>query len=474
MTLSLRTLLALGLVLTVAVPAGAGAGAWLVVGEWQARRELARQDAGVNAVRAVGALDTDAQRRALARGLSRAGVEAELSRAKPMDALALDKLKASADATVRPVKPGLAAGTAKVRDPTDLITPGLDAILQRPDGKQRLTGDFTSVGVELPRLAGTLFVPHESAAVRWAITVGAAAAGLALALALGVALLNRWILRPLARLAGDADRIAGGELAVGDELRTPTREVAQVGEALHGMARALGSALGASAEAERERRFLLSAIAHDLRTPLFTLRGSLEAIERGLGDGDALARAQRKAAHLDRLVGDLFAFSRAEYAEPAAEPVDLTAAARRAAETVDPGAVRIAVHGEGTAEADAVAVQRVLTNLLENAVRHARSRVEVTVDAACVAVSDDGPGFAPEDLPHVFEPLFRGDKARSPGGAGLGLAIARRLVEAHGGAVEARNGVGGGACVTVRLPAPVGPRLRSTAASSNGHPVARA
>jgi signal transduction histidine kinase len=67
-----------------------------------------------------------------------------------------------------------------------------------------------------------------------------------------------------------------------------------------------------------------------------------------------------------------------------------------------------------------------------------------------VAVSDDGPGFAPEDLPHVFEPLYRGDKARGGGGAGLGLAIARRLVRAHGGDVEAAND--GGAKVTVTLP----------------------
>ena len=91
------------------------------------------------------------------------------------------------------------------------------------------------------------------------------------------------------------------------------------------MASALERALGTATAAERERRFLLTAIAHDLRTPLFTLRGSLEAIERGIGDERSLTRAQDKAAHLDRLVGDLFAFSRAEYAreERAAEPVDL-------------------------------------------------------------------------------------------------------------------------------------------------------
>ena len=83
------------------------------------------------------------------------------------------------------------------------------------------------------------------------------------------------------------------------------------------MAGALGDALDASAAAERDRRFLVTAIAHDLRTPLFTLRGSLEAIERGIGDGDYLALAQRKADHLDRLVSDLFAFSRLEYARDA-------------------------------------------------------------------------------------------------------------------------------------------------------------
>jgi signal transduction histidine kinase len=450
MTLSLRTMLAVGLLVAVVVPAGVGAGAWLATGAWQARREVAHGDAALAAVASAGAIDTDAQRRALIDRLGRLGVEAELGRAGPAS-LGLEKVKAMGQGA-RPAKPGLAAETVQVDErATQLTTPGLDAIAQRPDGKDRLSRDFTTINVKLPAVGGTLFVPHESRAVRWAVAIGAAALGLALVLAVAVTLLGRWILRPLARLAGDADRFAGGDLAVDDGLRTPTREVAQVGEALHGMARALGSALGASAEAERERRFLVSSVAHDLRTPLFTLRGSLEAIERGLGDGDALARAQRKAAHLDKLVGDLFAFSPAEYAEPSVESVDLAALARQAAETVAPGAVRIDVRGEGTVAGDAVALQRVLTNLLENAVRHARSSVEVRVDGARVAVADDGPGFAPEDLPHVFDPLFRGDKARARGGAGLGLAIARRLVEAHGGQVEAGNAPSGGACVTCRL-----------------------
>jgi signal transduction histidine kinase len=329
-------------------------------------------------------------------------------------------------------------------------------LFERPDAKRRLEQDFVTSTVVLPRLTAQLFVRRESGAARAAIALAAAAAGLAAALVLAVMLLNRWVLRPLARLAADADRIAGGELEV-EPVRTRAREVAQVGEAMQGMAGALGSALGASAAAARDRRFLVSAIAHDLRTPLFTLRGSLEAIEHGLADGDALARAQRKAAHLDRLVGDLFSFARAEQARdaPAGEDVDLAEIARRAAETVQPGRVRLALTGAARAPAhgDPVALERALTNLLDNALRHARDRVEVRVSPGRVEVSDDGPGFAPEDLPHVFEPLYRGDKARGGGGAGLGLAIARRLARAHGGDVVAANAPEGGARVTLTLAA---------------------
>jgi signal transduction histidine kinase len=273
------------------------------------------------------------------------------------------------------------------------------------------------------------------------------------------------VLTPLATLAADADRIAGGELAVAP-VKTRAREVAQVSAALQGMAGALGQALGASTAAERDRRFLVTAIAHDLRTPLFTLRGSLEAIERGIGDGAALSRAQAKAAHLDRLVGDLFSYARAEYAAGVrgAAPLDVAEVARRAAESVDPGPIGLSLCADGPAPrvGDPIALERALTNVVENAVRHARTRVDVVVrhaegsGAVVVEVTDDGPGFAPEDLPHVFEPLFRGDRTRKANGAGagLGLAIASRLVKAHGGEISAENHLQDGARVTVTLPWP--------------------
>ena len=474
---SLRTWLALGLALAITLPAAAGAAGWLAASGWQARRDEARQLAAKRLLETA-TVDTPG----LGKRLGALGLEAELERNVKGDELAREKAKRSGDTALleklnavgsgkavdTKVAPAGVGGNDKLAGDIPVTTPGYDAIMQSADAKRRLNAEFTSVPVETGQLFGTLFIPHQAVAPRIAAALVAAAVALAVALALAVSLLQRWVLKPLAVLSADADRIAGGELEVAP-VQTRASEVAQVAEALHGMAGALGSALGAEAAAERDRRFLVSAIAHDLRTPLFTLRGSLEAIERGIGNGDALARAQRKADHLDRLVGDLFAFSRAEYARDAhaREELDLAEIAHRAAETVEPGAIRLDVVGDARVEGDPVALQRVLTNLLDNAIRHARGEVRVAISPGRVVVSDDGPGFAPEDLPHVFEPLYRGDKARGGGGAGLGLAIARRLVRAQGGDVDAGNGPDGGARVTVTLPC----RSRSPSITSSSSPA---
>jgi signal transduction histidine kinase len=393
-------------------PATLAGAAWITAGKWQTGREQARRDAATKVL-----ASTSVKTPGLDDRLAALGVQTQLA---------------------PDPKSGIDPATLK-QDKLALV-----------QDKQTLASDYVAYDVELPNLSTTIFVHKESAAARWAITIGAAAAGLALAVALAVALLNRWVLRPLAGLAADADRIAGGELAV-EPVDTRAREVADVGEAMHGMAQALASALTSSQRAESERRFLVSAIAHDLRTPLFTLRGSLEALERNIGT-DELGRAQRKAAHLDRLIDDLFAFARADYA-PVREPVELAEIARAAADAVDGGSKAIVVAGgPAVAHGDPVALRRALTNLIENAVRHARTRVHVIVQPGSVTVADDGDGFAAEDLPHVFEPLFRGDRARAAGGAGLGLAIARRLARAHDGEVEAANAPSGGARVTLVLP----------------------
>jgi signal transduction histidine kinase len=430
MRFSLHIWLLVALALAIAVPAVTVAGAWVGAGAWQDGREKGREREAVSVLRSA-RFDTPVAQDAVIARLDRLGVDAQVS-----------------------ANPGAIGGDPDARKKAALsmkpflTTPGLTGAA----GKERI-GSARQSFVELDSIVAALWIHPESEGTRWAIALGAGVVALAATLIAIVVCLRRWVLVPLAQLSADADRIAGGEL---DVRPTPTRarEVAQVGEAMAGMAGALEGALAASAAAERDRRFLVTAIAHDLRTPLFTLRGSLEALERGLGDGRYLGLAQDRAADLDRLIDDLFRFSRLELA-PEFGDVDLGELVRRAAETVD-GTVEIA--GEpATVRGDSEALLRVLTNLLDNAVRHTGTHVAVTTarenGTVTVAVVDDGPGFVADDLPHVFEPLFRGDRARGGSHAGLGLAIARRIVRAHGGDVRAANEPGGGARLTVELPA---------------------
>jgi signal transduction histidine kinase len=443
--LSLRVWLALGLALVVATPAVAGLAAWLAAGEWQRSHEAARARDAVTVLRGA-QLRTSAGREQATAKLAQLDVEAQV--VESAGGGTPDEMK-KAQLVAKPL----------------LITPRLSGIADAED--KRVLEAYRQTVVDVDGAVAQLWVRPESVAVRWAIALGAAALALAAALAVVVVLLRRWVLAPLARLAAGADRIAGGETRL-EPVPTRAREVAQVSDAMHGMAGALGGALRASAAAERERRFLVTAIAHDLRTPLFTLRGSLEALERGIGNGRYLGLAQDRAAHLDGLVTDLFRFSRLDYAPETApfEELDVAALAQRAADAVGPLASErgraIELHsadGDARVNGDPEALLRVLTNLLDNAIRHGRSRVAVTTwrrnGAVGVDVADDGPGFAEDDLPHVFEPLFRADPARADGDAhsGLGLAIARRLARAHGGDVRAGNEPGGGARLTVELPA---------------------
>ncbi len=440
-SLSLHVWFGLALAVVIAAPALAGVAAWAATGSWQAGQEAHREHQALAALNGVN-LEDPAQRDAVTRRLAALDVEARLG-PNMVDARAPADVAAKEALGAKPV----------------VVTAGLET------GKQPLA-HYRQTLVALPNVAGLLWVPRESAATRWAIALGAGFVALAAALVAVVALLRRWVLRPLARLAADAERIAGGELDIAP-LNTRAREVADVGDALLGMAGGLRDALGGAAAAEHERRFMVTAIAHDLRTPLFTLRGSLEALERGVGDGRYLDLAQDKAAHLDRLVSDLFTFSRLEYAREAIafDEVDVGQLTQRAAEGVEAQAaargciVQVADAKPGlVVRGDSDALLRVLTNLLDNAIRHGRGRVVISGQrvhgTVRVEVADDGPGFDPGDLPHVFEPLFRSDQARpaATGGAGLGLAIARRLARAHGGDVEAANDPGGGARTTVTLP----------------------
>ncbi len=283
--------------------------------------------------------------------------------------------------------------------------------------------------------------------------------------------LRRSIVDPLTAASEAAQRIAQGEM----DITLPAsrvREVDQLGRSFEAMSADLQQSLSQQAALERDRRRFISAIAHDLRTPLFSLRGSLEGLEQGVAKTPEQQRrylgiAQAKADQLERLIADLFSFTRLEYLEerPDRESVDIAGLCRDVT-----GSAQTRAHGQRfevvapetpvVIQADRHLLVRALDNLLDNALRYTpeTGSIQVTVreqgETVTIQVADSGSGFAEGDLPHLFEPLFRGEASRSreTGGAGLGLTIAQRIVAAHGGTLEASNAPEGGAQLVVTLP----------------------
>ncbi len=450
--LPLSAWLGLGLALAMILPAAGGAAAWWAVDAHQNADLDRRADraAALIARRAPTAVVDPA----LARDLAALDVEAELMVKTTKEAADTAGLAAATDAKLAAIKREYSAGG---QDKPAAMTAKLESLTRtQPDGKEVLQRGFVQRTVP----GADLFLAKPGRSARVAGAGVAALVLLALVLTAGYALLRRWVVRPLARMSADIEQVAGGAATVAP-VASQAREVADIGAALNGMADGLRAALAERDAADEQRRFLVTAIAHDLRTPLFTLRGSLEAIEQGIGDTDHLKRAQDKATLLDGLVDDLFTYSRLEYAGPqlTCEPLDAVALARDAAQTVDPRIVVVMPAAPVIFDGDRAALLRVLVNLLDNAVRHSRARVELAVidDGDCVAfvVTDDGPGIDPADVAHLFEPLFRADRTRNSvtGGAGLGLAIVDRLTTAHGGTVTAETAPGGGARFTVRCAA---------------------
>jgi signal transduction histidine kinase len=273
--------------------------------------------------------------------------------------------------------------------------------------------------------------------------------------------LARSIVRSVERVRDASTRLAGGDLTVRAPESGPS-EVADLASSFNEMASSLEQLFDA-------RRELVAWASHDLRTPLANMQAMLEALEDGLVTSEAtLPVLREQVAVLSTLVDDLFELAQIdagvltlELREALLEPVVESCLRGVEADARRRGVVLAAtIPGDVSARCEPEKVERVLFNLLTNALRHTPSdgsvavRVEQGDREVMVSVEDTGVGLGEEERARMFDRFWRGDPARSARGAGLGLAIARGIVEAHGGRIWAEDRPEGGARVSFTLPAP--------------------
>jgi len=294
-------------------------------------------------------------------------------------------------------------------------------------------------------------------AALWSAAFAASAAALILAL-----FLVRQTTSPLRQLEAATQHIAEGDFDEEVEVRS-SDEIGRLAEAFNEMARSLKLS-------EEAKRRMIADTSHELRTPLAAVRSALEGLRDGLIEPSSatFASLHDRVLLLTRLVGDLHQLALADAGQLSIErqATRLDAIIEGIVETVgfqiedsgitletaiDPAIPALLV--------DANRIEQVLLNLLANAIRYTPEggRIELRADRTSdsevtLSICDTGSGVAPEDLERIFERFYCADPARESGGAGLGLSIARALVEAHGGRIWAENRPEGGACFKIVLP----------------------
>jgi signal transduction histidine kinase len=342
-------------------------------------------------------------------------------------------------------------------------------LLARATLRQRFVAiALTSAAVAIANLgvlATSMTVSRHDATLVAILVAYAAAAGVAAALVLA-----RSSSEAVERLGDAAERMGEGDLEVRAGSVDAGRELDELAATLDLMAARLQASQERERASESMRRDLITTVSHDLRTPLASLQAMIEAIDEGVVTDRPSRRRytaeMRRSVHqLSDLVDDLFELTQLDAGaiDAETERVPVAEAIADAIASVEVNAERkgvdvsSAMDGVGDAGCSPRIV-RVLQNLLVNAVRHTPADGTVHVDARRdgpsleLVVSDSGEGIGPEDLPFVFEPFFRADHARAGVGAGLGLALARRIVEALGGRIDARCRPTGGTAFQVRVP----------------------
>ncbi len=286
-------------------------------------------------------------------------------------------------------------------------------------------------------------------------------------------LVSRTILKPLRQLENAARRLGEGDLEPSEQPTTPP-EFRRVGLAFDEMRQRLKASLAERERNEEERRVWVASVSHDLRTPLAVVRGYAEGLRDGMASTPEkheryVAVLLERARQMERLVDDLFQWARWDWSHPELQRQTLSLSAE-ISRAVGDWAVdwpTLTVHWtppeSATGEivsSDSTALRRIFDNLARNAVQHSGEQPQLHIvlepgpnGGSVIAFRDEGPGFAAEVLPRVFERFYRGDPARNPewGGGGLGLTIALSLAEALGGTLTVENAPEGGARFTLTL-----------------------
>jgi two-component system OmpR family sensor kinase len=361
---------------------------------------------------------------------------------------------------------------------TKLIPPGLTAQLNRPRAVSVGDGSASYEAIAVPGGRGDVVVAvtslsTEDETLRHLLVINLWVGIVVLVtLAVAAALILKRSLRPLLRIASTADAIAAGRLTERVPAASPRTEIGRVSGAINQMLEEIESAFAQRDATEQRLRQFLADASHELRTPLTSIRGYAELFRRG-ADRDprdlakAMAAIESEGERMSRLVDDLLLLARLDDALPLelgeVDVAQLIHDAVDAARVVDPERNYgfELQSGDLAVEGDRRRLRQVLDNLLANVRQHTPPGTAAYVtarrrgDELSVRVEDDGPGVEPALRGRIFDRFVRPDdgRARETGGAGLGLAIVRSIVTAHGGSVDAAARNPRGVVFEVRLPA---------------------
>jgi two-component system sensor histidine kinase BaeS len=328
------------------------------------------------------------------------------------------------------------------------VSPAAQLFITRPGNGDRAPTDLSTVGAS--RIAWT-------ALVVLVLTVGL------------TALAASHLVRPIHAITAAARKMGGGDRSA----RVDTKARGEIGE----LATAFNAMSAQVERTERQRKTMVSDIAHELRTPLVNVRGWLEAAQDGVAtlDQPLVASLLEETLLLQRLVDDLQDLALADAGKLRVHPepvhvgaiLEQVAAAHRGRAEAGGVELTATVDGDPDLAADPTRLRQALGNLVSNALRHTETGGRVALwarrvgDEVLIDVADTGVGIDADALPHVFDRFWRADKSRSrnAGGSGLGLAITHHLLAAHGGRIAVRSAVGVGTTFTLHLPAA---KLQST------------